>query len=637
MLSPQTPQLFLTLIAALSMGFASQAMAQIELIDVSGGEWDIDSDGRGVISDGGFMGQGDAYDGFAELCVVPALDPNIGCLSSEEYGVASIPATVNPMTGEVFMAPDTLNGLTVSRRYYASTSGIGFLRIIEVLTNNTAATITAQVRMGGNLGSDSSTRIISADGGSLSPASAWLVTDDSLDGAGDPALGYLVRGPGLEPVVLDFGSPSSHSFNGNTHWDYAPVSISPGQTVAYMSFLIQRSTRATAEAAVSGISALSPESLRGVEPAFRSYIQNFRLGDPALCGNGDVDPGEECDDMNSVETDTCTNFCLDARCGDGVTQDGVEACDDGNGINTDSCTTLCEAPVCGDGFLQGDEVCDDGMENSDTVPDACRETCVVAYCTDGVMDFGEVCDDGNDVDSDACSNECASATCGDGITQPALGEECDDGNDFPRDACTGRCMNAVCGDSIVRLGIEDCDDGNDDDDDGCSNSCEATVCGDGEITGAEECDDAAANSDTDVDACRETCVSARCGDGVTDTGEECDDGDADESDSCTNMCTIAVCGDGIQSMDEACDEGDDNGSAVGRCNALCDGFLRAGQIDAGAGSDAGVQRDGGTTTRSDAGTMRPDDGGCAVGHSSKAPWALALLIGFAGLGRRRRR
>ncbi|MFT5356151.1 MAG: MYXO-CTERM domain-containing protein [Polyangiales bacterium] len=638
MLSPRTTQLFLVLLCVPFFARASRAEAQTDLLDVAGGEWDIDSDGRGVISDGGFMGQNDAYDGFAELCVVPALDPSIGCAFADEYSASFTPATVDATTGEVFMVEDLLSGLTVSRRYYASTSGIGWLRIIEVLRNGSGAPITAQVRVGGNLGSDGSTQVIAADGGSLSAASAWLVTDDSSDGAGDPALGYLIRGPALGPAVVDFGSPSSHTFNGNTYWDYAPVTISPGQTVAYMSFLVQRSTRAAATAAVSEISALSPESLRGIEPAFRSYIQNFRLGDPALCGNGDVDAGEECDDMNMDDTDACTNFCLNARCGDGVAQLGVEACDDANAINTDSCTILCEAPACGDGFVQGEEACDDGMENSDTVPDSCRESCVVAFCTDGVMDFGETCDDGNDVDSDGCSNDCTRATCGDGITQPSLGEECDDGNDFPRDACTGRCVAAICGDSIVRLGVEDCDDGNDVDNDGCSNTCEATVCGDGDVSGGEECDNAADNSDVDADACRESCVNASCGDGVMDTGEECDDGDVDNGDLCTNGCTNAFCGDGIKSIEEACDEGDENGSSVGGCNAACDGFVRVGQLDAGPGSDAGIQTNDAGTSGSDAGSMRPtDDGGCAVRSGSSAPWAFVTLFGFVALRRRRRR
>jgi len=51
---------------------------------------------------------------------------------------------------------------------------------------------------------------------------------------------------------------------------------------------------------------------------------------PASCGNGRVDPGEECDDGNGNDGDACLATCRRARCGDGVVRVGVEECDDGN-------------------------------------------------------------------------------------------------------------------------------------------------------------------------------------------------------------------------------------------------------------------------------------------------------------------
>lgn len=48
--------------------------------------------------------------------------------------------------------------------------------------------------------------------------------------------------------------------------------------------------------------------------------------------------------------------------------------------------------VCGNGIVEPGEECDDGPANSDTVPDACRTTCVHAFCGDGVVDSNEFCD-----------------------------------------------------------------------------------------------------------------------------------------------------------------------------------------------------------------------------------------------------
>ncbi len=48
--------------------------------------------------------------------------------------------------------------------------------------------------------------------------------------------------------------------------------------------------------------------------------------------------------------------------------------------------------VCGDGEVDPNEACDNGGANSDTTPDACRLHCQDAFCGDGVVDTGEVCD-----------------------------------------------------------------------------------------------------------------------------------------------------------------------------------------------------------------------------------------------------
>ncbi|HTE53412.1 MAG TPA: DUF4215 domain-containing protein [Kofleriaceae bacterium] len=98
------------------------------------------------------------------------------------------------------------------------------------------------------------------------------------------------------------------------------------------------------------------------------------------CGNGDVGPGEECDDGNGSSTDACPNTCLDATCGDGFVRAGVEECDDANESDTDACPGTCLAAACGDGFVEeGVEECDDGNVDPD---DGCDATCVVEPGTD---------------------------------------------------------------------------------------------------------------------------------------------------------------------------------------------------------------------------------------------------------------
>ena len=98
-----------------------------------------------------------------------------------------------------------------------------------------------------------------------------------------------------------------------------------------------------------------------------------------ICGDGNLDPGEQCDDGNNIDGDGCSSICEIEipvpYCGDGNLDLG-EQCDDGNNIDGDGCSSICEI-----------EICD-------------------PYCGDGNLDPGEQCDDGNNIDGDGCSSVC---------------------------------------------------------------------------------------------------------------------------------------------------------------------------------------------------------------------------------------
>jgi cysteine-rich repeat protein len=83
-------------------------------------------------------------------------------------------------------------------------------------------------------------------------------------------------------------------------------------------------------------------------------------------GGGGCDQGLECSEGTCIP--------IQAVCGNGQVE-ADEACDDGNDDDTDSCTSLCGPPTCDDGIVSGDETdVDCGME-------ACNVGC----------DFGQAC------------------------------------------------------------------------------------------------------------------------------------------------------------------------------------------------------------------------------------------------------
>ncbi len=189
-------------------------------------------------------------------------------------------------------------------------------------------------------------------------------------------------------------------------------------------------------------------------------------GPAPLCGDGQQDPGEECDDGNRSDNDACLVKCLNATCGDGNVQKEVEQCDDGNDDDDDGCTIDCLVSICGDGQVQPGEACDDGNPDDS---DECPSTCQLAVCGDGFEQTGvEICDEG--VETATCDADCTPAMCGDGVTNMAAAEACDDGVETA--TCDADCTLAECGDGqISQLAGEECDDGNLSDNDDCSSSC----------------------------------------------------------------------------------------------------------------------------------------------------------------------
>jgi len=66
---------------------------------------------------------------------------------------------------------------------------------------------------------------------------------------------------------------------------------------------------------------------------------------PHGCGNGIVEPGEQCDDGNQVSNDGCSADCKsNETCGNGVVdEDRGEQCDDGNHLAHDGCDSTCQS------------------------------------------------------------------------------------------------------------------------------------------------------------------------------------------------------------------------------------------------------------------------------------------------------
>ncbi|MEM6996328.1 MAG: DUF4215 domain-containing protein [Myxococcota bacterium] len=129
----------------------------------------------------------------------------------------------------------------------------------------------------------------------------------------------------------------------------------------------------------------------------------------AVCGNGVVEEGEECDDEDTSPNDGCNETCQ--------IEDGFSCAGEPS-----------DCAACGDGFVDPGEECDAGENLGNTTP-GCMDCTVFPgwECFNQPSMCGPLCGDGMWFDTTIP-----------GVTQ-GFAEECDDGNTTPGDGCAANC------------------------------------------------------------------------------------------------------------------------------------------------------------------------------------------------------
>jgi len=324
----------------------------------------------------------------------------------------------------------------------------------------------------------------------------------------------------------------------------------------------------------------------------------------AVCGNGVIESGEQCDGA-SLNGSSCatqgfaggalscsssctlnTSGCSVSLCGNGVVDSG-EQCD-GSNLNSQTCasngfaggslscancvlnTTGCLSAVCGNGKIEPGENCDGANLNGKACTDggfaggvlACTSLCtwdgtgcLASVCGNGKVEVGEQCDGAN-LNSQTCaSNGFAggSLSCSNCLlnTSSCMTAICGNGKIEPGENCDGTNLNGkACTDGGFAGGVLSCTNV-------CTwngSGCLVNICGNGTKETGEVCDD---GNMVNNDGCTSACRSEYCGDGVKQTNEQCDDGNYVNRDGCSALCKTEapVCGNGVKDTGEICDDG----------------------------------------------------------------------------------
>jgi hypothetical protein len=196
-----------------------------------------------------------------------------------------------PNGQEVALDDATPSGLTVVRRVYTPRAGY-FTRWIDELRNDTAQPITVSVRVRSHhRAANSNPRIVDSSDGDqilsvLNPAAPdrWVVVDDQIDA--DPfdnnssiaATGHLFDGAGAATRV----GVATYDLIGQTGrltYEWRDVTVAPGETAAFLHFVMHQIDRRAAREAALRLAQLPPEAIDDLTTAERRAIRNFVVPD----------------------------------------------------------------------------------------------------------------------------------------------------------------------------------------------------------------------------------------------------------------------------------------------------------------------------------------------------------------------
>ena len=215
-----------------------------------------------------------------------------------DYGASQVTTEENGRE-LVFFTQVIESGIEMARKVYVS-DALGFARFLTSVSNTGNSVRTYILTITTNLGSDSSTQILSSSDGnsSINSADTWVITDDS-SGGGDPTnlSIYSSIGAAVQPIVSRSGDILNHSYT---------LTLSPGQTKYVMQIASQGNNLEEQQQRAATLSS-SELIFAGLSMEERTGLVNWSSVSPIFSTIGSATPIA----LNAIISDSITSYGSD--------------------------------------------------------------------------------------------------------------------------------------------------------------------------------------------------------------------------------------------------------------------------------------------------------------------------------------
>jgi Bacterial TSP3 repeat/Thrombospondin type 3 repeat len=301
---------------AVAPGAALAAECSRYLVRADGPAWRT-ADGGEFLDAGG-----DAYDGYGRLFVT------VGAETTRYTPTDFLACTYEDGDREIaYPTEASSGGLRAARKVFVPDTGLQFGRFLDIVSNPTAAPITARLEFEGNYGTDSGTVVVATSSGDtvVGVGDAWAVVDESdFEQAKVASLWDSTLVADKADAFPDGPSPGDD----DASVIYNDVTIGPGQTVIYMHVEHVTDSRAGAQQFAEAYGAGSEQFYAGMSASERSQLRNWPSdSDEDRDGRGfsqDNCPEIANADQADTDGDGQGNACDADDDGDGLS-DAVEA------------------------------------------------------------------------------------------------------------------------------------------------------------------------------------------------------------------------------------------------------------------------------------------------------------------------